>query len=922
MSWVPFEEIIRGEINDSLYAADLWAVHTGRAPPRYLDPNKFFERTHFTTSLKELLTNAVRRLEGDSNAAPVSLLLTGLGGGKTHALIALYHLAKNAKLLSKATRDLLASEGVPVPSTEASVVVFDGVALDPKRVEERYGGRHLWSYIFGELGAAEVAERYRDVAPGSEVIYEVLSAVERERPVVILMDETLNYLENLPGKEKDVMFMHHLSKAFVQLKRSLLVVTLIDSKGGREIAEGLVANVQKVAKSGSVITPSELPAVVRRALLRHVSGAEEAAGELYRRYSENADVFAQRYTKEALAAYYPIHPSTVSLLSELAESGAIQSTRDVLRILAWTLHSVYNEGRGGVYIVPGDIPIERGEVKTLVFKDEKLRLAVEQDLADIEVLEKAAQGRDCGRFFRRLYRAVALASAAGRYPTEREVALYAYSHDIGAVPSVLHTCLKDLVGRVTHLHYFTKGEEGRYAVKSKAFWKALVKKKVEEVLRSDGSKYYERLKKLLQGMNITRVSGFEKAVWTIPEDRPRPVLVLADPRWPSPAEAVEKSRDGRPRVMKGAVVVLKADREKAEEAVRILAEIDAAKRIKDEAKEYGLEEADVQSLDKFIQEREAYVRGLAARDLYTALVYASRSGGVTELAVSLRLDEDPESIREKIEKALADDGKLARSVSPQLVRQLVERLYESFKTPPKFSELVEHFSGKSPDYPLLLNAQEVLKAVVRSSPDLVVVRGGEVVEKPEYIGGEDLVATVEMAERLGFKRGQRAEAEARRAPEAQAVQKPSRREISSVRELVQALKEAAGSRVRVVLSGETEDPQHVEDLPSFLELYADKTAEVGGRVERLHIAISAVVEGGEAARFEYEVRRAQRDLVKKALDGAKSAVKSLHSVAKLRLRYRMEASGDAAKLAEKLDTPLIVEKYKPLKIQADLEKLV
>jgi len=92
MGWLPFDEIIRGEIVESLYAADLWSVYTSRAPERYQNPDQFFQRTYFTSSLRNFLSELARRLSGDPNVNPVVLILTGLGGGKTHSLIAAFIL--------------------------------------------------------------------------------------------------------------------------------------------------------------------------------------------------------------------------------------------------------------------------------------------------------------------------------------------------------------------------------------------------------------------------------------------------------------------------------------------------------------------------------------------------------------------------------------------------------------------------------------------------------------------------------------------------------------------------------------------------------------------------------------------------------------------------------------------------------------
>ena len=934
MSWIPFEEIIEGKIVEALYAADLWAVYTGRAAERYQDPNKFFERTFFTSSLKELLSNAVKRLEGDPNVNPVYLLLTGLGGGKTHSLIALYHLTKNGRLLSKATLELLRSAGLAPPSAEPVVVVFDGVQLDPIHLEKEYGGRHLWNYILevlhretGDTYAAEASKKYRDAVPGGEELYKILSRIEAERPLIILIDETLNYLKNLKpeDREKNAMFIQHLSKTIAQLQKSLLVVTLVDSDEGREVAKQFMANIQRVSKNESVITQKELPAVVRRALLKNVSGGANAAKELYKRYADYTNIFAQRYTEEVLAEYYPLHPSTIAVLTRLAESGAIQSTRDVLRILAWTLHSVYNDGRGGVYITPGDIPIERGEIRTLIFRDDKLRLAVEQDLADLEAVEKAAQGRECGRLFRRLYRAVALASAAETYLNEREVASYSYSPDLGISPAAIPTCLEALVGNITHLHYFTKEGLKHYAVKSKAFWRALLKKKVEEALKSDRDKYYDQLRKHLSSTNIRRVPDFEVYVWDSPPDKPKPLIVLADPRWQDPAEPIDKTKNGMQRIMRGAVIVLEPEREAVERAVKTLAEIEAAREIQRSAKDYGLDEVDVREIEKFVYDKTKELKEVASRDIYTTLTYAGGRGGITKLPIELDLQDSPDEIYRRLVKALKDDGKLADTVGPQLVKQVVDQLHQSFGTPPKFAQLVEYFGGRVVDLPLLLKPSEALKQIIKSSPDLVVIRGGEAL-KPDYIDENDEIATIETAEKLGLRKQPREEApvavDIRPTPTAPAKHTGKAANFKDLVNTLKELAEAGVTSVKITLRGDdVEQPDEMEQLLSLLKLYTGKVGEAGGRIHRLTINITMRYENNEVAKFDADIRQAQKkDIVENALEVVKSVIRTYSKLVKLSLRYSLEASGEASKLHKALDTPLMTERK--VKINAELEEAI
>src|SRR3954454_22935738 len=95
----PRPEILAGELPDALFAADLWEVIRKTAHPDYQDFARFFGSTYATESLKYLLREVGARLSGAQGATPVFRLETGFGGGKTHALIASVHLAREGTRL-------------------------------------------------------------------------------------------------------------------------------------------------------------------------------------------------------------------------------------------------------------------------------------------------------------------------------------------------------------------------------------------------------------------------------------------------------------------------------------------------------------------------------------------------------------------------------------------------------------------------------------------------------------------------------------------------------------------------------------------------------------------------------------------------------------------------------------------------------
>ena len=87
----PHADVASGRYQQAEFAADLWQVHIGEGGDEYKNPKEFFRRTYLTESLKRLLVGAVRRVSGEGGD-PVVQLQTNFGGGKTHSMLALYHL--------------------------------------------------------------------------------------------------------------------------------------------------------------------------------------------------------------------------------------------------------------------------------------------------------------------------------------------------------------------------------------------------------------------------------------------------------------------------------------------------------------------------------------------------------------------------------------------------------------------------------------------------------------------------------------------------------------------------------------------------------------------------------------------------------------------------------------------------------------
>src|SRR5256712_206922 len=199
----PREDLRDGRpLDASEFAVHLDHVRDGRAPDDYKNPERFFDRTFVTSSLSELGGGVVRRLSGIKvETSAVYNLTTQFGGGKTHALTMLYHLASAGPAASswKGVPVLLDKAGVKtVPG--GATAVFVGTEFDSLAGRGGKDGTPLrrtpWGDIAFQLGGGEaftaVAKHDEEgTAPSTEGIRKFLP---KDKPALILMDELLNHL--------------------------------------------------------------------------------------------------------------------------------------------------------------------------------------------------------------------------------------------------------------------------------------------------------------------------------------------------------------------------------------------------------------------------------------------------------------------------------------------------------------------------------------------------------------------------------------------------------------------------------------------------------------------------------------------------------------------------------------------------------
>ncbi|MBC7325729.1 MAG: ATP-binding protein, partial [Moorella sp. (in: Bacteria)] len=271
----PHKDIRAKSFSEAVFAADLGDVLSGTAPEEYRDPRLFFAKTYLTAGLQNLAQNVLSRL-GTGKGDPVIQLQTPFGGGKTHALLTLYHLVRSYNQVNhlEQLRGLLVEWR---DFSGARVAAFAGTTADPVK------GRTPWGEIAHQLGCYEIVREHdiRRVAPGKERLKEILA---RSGPTLILMDELLQYIIKANQVEKiekitqgqTLAFLQELSEAVATSDKSVLVLTLPASilEQYNEEAEKALAQLQKVSgRVESIYVPVEgveIYEVIRKRLFENL----------------------------------------------------------------------------------------------------------------------------------------------------------------------------------------------------------------------------------------------------------------------------------------------------------------------------------------------------------------------------------------------------------------------------------------------------------------------------------------------------------------------------------------------------------------------------------------------------------------------------------------------------------------------------
>ena len=393
----PHPDVAEGRYKAAEFAADLAQVSRGEGAYEYRDPVEFFSRTYVTEGMAGLLVQSLQRIAG-MGGEPVIQLKTAFGGGKTHSMLALYHMVHGTTSIEyipnlKPVLDRAGLTELP----HANVAVLVGTALDPTRKKNPanlpgYTVSTIWGEMAYQLvvsaGKPELYAKYireadrKGVSPGSENLKNLFNECG---PCLILMDELVAYakkiygVDGLPSGSYDnfVTFIQEITEAARASENSIVVASIPESDieiggdAGKTVLETIEHTFGRMESIWKPVAANEGFEVVRRRLFldcKNPEAREAVCDAFSAMYQDNSTEFPLESKeveyRDRLISCYPIHPEVFDrLYGDWATLERFQRTRGVLRLMAAVIHELWMANDASAMIMPGSIPLDMPNVR-------------------------------------------------------------------------------------------------------------------------------------------------------------------------------------------------------------------------------------------------------------------------------------------------------------------------------------------------------------------------------------------------------------------------------------------------------------------------------------------------------------------------------------------------------------------------------
>ena len=720
----PHDDVATGNFQAAEFAADLYKVSTRSADAGddYAEPIAFFSRTFLTEGLQDLIGRAVRRLGGDDNASPVINLQTNFGGGKTHSMLALWHLSAGSPAADygQDVQDLLRDTGYDELGAVNRVALV-GNHISPSGSTKDNGTvvNTLWGELAWQLGGSEafaiVAQSDNDRTPPGEALHELIS---KYSPALILIDEWVAYARSLFSRndlaggtfDDQFTFAQSLTEAVKGTRGVLLAISIPASEGGDDSQETATGNEEEVGGAHGVEALRRLQNVVRRVAdqwrpasadesyhivrqrlfvtpdagaLATISATAKKFGELYRKHSDEFPREAREIDyEERIKRTYPIHPELFDRLYEDWSSlERFQRTRGVLRLMNTVIHHLWVGEDQSPLILPASVPLATAAVNAELtqYLQDSWKAIIDADVdgpnsepAKIDKEKPIFGGRSVTKRLARTVFVGAVPTIGTAHKGIESSRVFLGAAQPGDVIGNFHSALNQLADRAT---YFYSGS-GKYWYDLQANISRRAKDHADRIPKEE---VWREITRRLEGQG--KVRGDFAGVHVCPEetgdipDTDEARLVILHPKGVHRNKAKDSealtfasraagNRGSTSRVNRNMVVFLAADEARMNELDSAVRSYLGWKEVLDKRAELDLTENQKdQATEKVAQEDEKVESRLLGAYQWALVPH----GQPIEISVT-KVEGQGTSLAERVSRRLGNDGALATQQAGAAIR--------------------------------------------------------------------------------------------------------------------------------------------------------------------------------------------------------------------------------------------------------------
>lgn len=698
---IPNRDILNNTITENSFAVGFNAVINGRADEIYNDPKKFFALTHLTKNLQGIISQVLLRAQR-GEGSPLLVLDTTFGGGKTHTLVALFHLFKQSLNIEQNPEVKKILNEIDLKSVpEVALVAIDGHSLSSVQREGEV--RTIWGEMARQLGKYEMMEVYDQNLRRPD--YKSLEQLFRSigKPVIILLDELVNYLKDAHAeKETDeegfhlpettVAFFHTLTDVIANSENAMLILTLPGTEAAYKKEADLLENYKRTireisGREAAFTVPmerSEIYDVIRKRLFDRVdpSTANSIAEEVLRFYSGHPEHFSRDILsleyREKMIKSYPFHPLLIDLLYErIATIPDFQKTRSMLRILSHVVKNIYqhlDEVGQDKIITPSLLDLNDQallqEFTSKIARNE-FQNVISSDIVNDEVsakCQKLDRKPAYGQMTRiatsiYLYSLIGTTKEASLGCSQNELILATASEGIAYPKDITNDALS-----LENTLWYIYNKTGKYFFSVEVNLNKVISDEMQEV---DPPQYNQEIKTRLRKMLAS--DFFDVWVWDHDVRNPhKPTLVVTnhaivktlEQNIPGDVRSIIEREGTSFRTKKNLMFVLVAHEDRIERMVeaarryRAINKLKGEQRTREDIKSYG------NKIDELLKEADANLN-LAIERCYS-LIYYPRGTDVRSVTVANGY-EGAKRYPDKIYQALKKANKIVETLLPSYI---------------------------------------------------------------------------------------------------------------------------------------------------------------------------------------------------------------------------------------------------------------